>query len=31
MGFNSSAVEVIGWELFPFGQKIIITGFCGAD
>jgi hypothetical protein len=26
-GFDNTAVEVIGWEFFPFDQRIIITGF----
>jgi hypothetical protein len=26
-GFDNTAVEVIGWEIFPFDQRIIILGF----
>lgn len=26
-GFVNTAIEVVGWEIFPFGKKIIIVGF----
>lgn len=26
-GFDNTAVEVVGWEIFPFGQRVVITGF----
>jgi hypothetical protein len=30
-GFNNTPMTVVGWEFFPFGQKLTITGWCGAE